>query len=291
MRYRPLGARGQIVSAVSLILAPDSERQSAGDWVSLIYAALECGISGFEVRALDAALAGGLAQAFGGVDRSLVFVAMRVAGWRGRTATLEQVGKEVRDALTHTRLGYLDAVLMHGRSAPKAASLRELAALKSAGVVRALGVAGDDANVDALIADGAVDVLATGYSLLSGWAERRRVRDAVASDMAVLGHGVYPREQLESLIGRKVTDRANPLAGIGGYGFLEYTREWTAEELCLAYALTEPALATVLVRAETTDRLEQLAAVADRDLPSGVAAQIEMARFSALGEDDARRSA
>jgi aryl-alcohol dehydrogenase-like predicted oxidoreductase len=290
MRYRPLGARGQVVSAVSLVLAPDAERD-AGDWVSMIYAALECGVSGFEIRALDAALASGLAQALAGVDRKLMFVAMRVAGWRGRTATLEQVGKEVRGALTHTRLDYLDAVLMHGRSAPKAAALRELAALKSAGVVRALGVAGDDTGLDALVTDGALDLLATSYSLLSGWAERRRIRDAVASDMAVIGYGAYPREQLGPLIGRKARDRANPLAGIGGYGFLQETREWTPEELCLAYALTEPALATVLVRAETTDHLERLAAVADRDLPSGVAAQIEMARFSALGEDDARRTA
>ncbi len=291
MRYRPLGARGQVVSAISLVLAPGGERRSAGDWVSLIYAALECGISGFEIRAMDAALGEGIAHALGGVDRRMVFVAMRTPGRRGKTLSLEEVGKHVKDALTRTRLGHLDAVLLHEPSALKAASLRELAALKSAGVVRALGVAGDGEGIDALIADGALDVLATGYSLLSGWAERRRVRDAVASDMAVLGYGAYPREQLGPLLERRTKDRANPLAGMGGYGFLESTRDWTAEQLCLAYVLTEPSLATALVNPQSIDHLEQLASVADRDLPSGAAAQIEMARFSALGEDDARRSA
>ena len=152
-------------------------------------------------------------------------------------------------------------------------------------------MAGDSEGVDALVADGALDVLATGYSLLSGWAERRRIREAVASDMAVLGYGAYPREQLGLLVDRRPKDRANPLAGIGGYGFLEATKDWTPEQLCLAYALTEPSLATVLVRPQSTDHLEQLAAVADRELPSGLAAQIEMARFSALREDNARRSA
>jgi len=291
VRYRPLGARGQVVSAISLVLSPDAERRSASDWVSLIYAALECGISGFEVHAMDSALGEGLAHALGGIDRRMVFVAMRIAGRRAKAASLAEVGKEVKEVLTRTRLGHLDAVLLHEPSAPKAASLRELGALKSAGVVRALGVAGDGEGVDTLIADGALDVLATGYSLLSGWAERRRIRDAVASDMVVLGYGAYPREQLGPLLERRPKDRANPLAGIGGYGFLQATRDWTPEQLCLAYALTEPSLATVLVTPQSIDHLEQLAAVADRDLPSGAAAQIEMARFSALGEDDARRSA
>ena len=291
MRYRPLGARGQVISAISLVLRPDAERRSAGDWVSLIYSALECGISGFEIRAMDSALGEGVAHALAGVDRRMVFVALRISGGRGRVASLAEVGKQVKGVLTRTRLGHVDAVLLHETSAPKAGSLRDLWALKTGGVVHALGVAGDSEGVDVLIADGALDMLATGYSLLSGWAERRRIREAVASDMAVLGYGAYPREQLGLLVDRRPKDRANPLAGIGGYGFLEATKDWTPEQLCLAYALTEPSLATVLVRPQSTDHLEQLAAVADRELPSGLAAQIEMARFSALREDNARRSA
>ena len=291
MRYRPLGARGQIVSAVSLILDPTEARRNAAEWVSLIYAALECGISGFEVRDLDTALAEGIGRAFAGVDRKLVFVAMRIHGRRGRPASMAEVGREVQQVLAATRLGYLDAALLGQRAGLKAGTLRELGGLKSADIVRGLGVTGSGESVDALVADGALDVLSTSYSLLSGWAERRLIRDAVASDMAVLGHGFHPHDALTPLVGRQPKDRANPLAGIGGYGFLDEARDWTAEELCLAYALTEPALATVLVEASSTDHLERMAAVADRDLPSGVAAQIEMARFSFLGEEEALRSA
>jgi hypothetical protein len=71
----------------------------------------------------------------------------------------------------------------------------------------------------------------------------------------------------------------DPLAGTGTYAFLHETRNWTAEELCLAYALLEPAVSTVLVRAHEPERLAALAAVPDRDLPPGIAAQVEMARF------------
>ncbi|HEY5412017.1 MAG TPA: aldo/keto reductase, partial [Caulobacteraceae bacterium] len=291
MRYRPLGARGQVISAVSLVLEPDSTRRNAGDWVSLIYAALECGVSGFEIRGADAALGEGLAHAFSGVDRRLAFIALRTAGRRGKVLSFEAVGAGVRDTLAKSGLDYLDAVLLNEPTVAEIPAVRELGALRSAGLVRALGVAGDGEGVEALVARGEVDMLATGYSLLSGWAERRRLRTAVAADMAVLGYGVYPHERLQPLTERPAKDRARPLAGVGGYGFLEQTKDWTAEELCLAYALTEPSLATVLLRIQSVDHLERLAAVPDREFPPAAAAQIEMARFSPQPERPARRTA
>jgi len=291
VRYRPLGARGQVVSAVSLILQPDSSHRRPGDWVSLIYSALECGVSGFEIRAQDPVLAAGVAQALSSVDRRLVFVAVRLSLRQGRQASLSAVGGQVQGALASMGLDYLDAVLMDPPGAVTPEGIKELAALKSAGVVRSLGVAGADETVDALINGGRLDVLATDYSLLSGWTERRRVRAAVACDMAVIGYGAFPKEELELLVQPRAKDKANPLAGTGGYGFLEGSKDWTSEELCLAYALTEPSLATVLIKPESIDHLERLAAVPERELPSGVAAQIEMARFSSLAEDEARRTA
>ena len=291
MRYRPLGARGQVVSAVSLVLEPDSARRSAGDWVSLIYAALERGISGFEIRGSDPALGEGLAQAFSGMDRRLAFIALRMTGRRGKVLSFETVGAGVRDTLARSGLGYLDAVLLSEPTVAEMPAVLELGALRSAGLVRALGVAGEGEGVDALVACGEMDMLSTAYSLLSGWTERRRLRSAVAADMAVLGYGVYPRERLQPLTERPAKHRAQPLAGVGGYAFLERTKDWTAEELCLAYALTEPSLATVLLRIQSVEHLERLAAVPDRELPSAAAAQIEMARFSPQPEGPARRTA
>ena len=64
------------------------------------------------------------------------------------------------------------------------------------------------------------------------------------------------------------------------YAFLDATHNWTAEEICLAYALTEPALATVQLFAPSLDRLERLAETPEREMPPGLSAQIEMARWS-----------
>ena len=66
-----------------------------------------------------------------------------------------------------------------------------------------------------------------------------------------------------------------------GYAFLSAIPGWTAEQVCLAYALTEPSLTSVLIHPRSVEALEQLAAVTDRDLPSQLPAQIEMARFAA----------
>jgi hypothetical protein len=67
---------------------------------------------------------------------------------------------------------------------------------------------------------------------------------------------------------------------MGSYAFLDRTHGWDAEEICIAYALTEPALATVQIEPASIARLEQLAQIPDREMPPGLAAQIEMARFS-----------
>jgi aryl-alcohol dehydrogenase-like predicted oxidoreductase len=291
VRYRPLGGRGQVISAVSLILQPGTGRRRPGDWVSLIYAALECGVSGFEIRGLDPVLGEGMAQAFSSVDRRLLFVALRLSLRPGRAASLSAIGGQVQGALATTGLDYLDAVLMEAPEAVTGEGIKEMAALKSAGLVRALGVAGSGDGVDALVGSGRLDVLAADYSLLSGWAERRRVRAATACDMGVIGCGSFPKDELERLMKPAAKDRAHPLAGTGGYGFLERTKDWDSEDLCLAYALTEPSLASVLVEAQSIDHLEQLAAVPDRELPSAVAAQIEMARFSSLAREEAQRTA
>ncbi len=291
MRYRPLGGRGQVISAISLVLEPDPSRQRPSDWVSLIYAALECGVSGFEIRGLDSILGEAIGEALSAIERRMAFVAVRLATPPGRLASLEVVAAQIRAAVAATGLGYLDAALLDpsALSAPRA--LKELGALKSAGLVRAIGVSGSTEAVDPLIDSGQLDLVATEFSLLSGWTERRRLRAAMTTDMAVFGYGWHPREQLEVLTRPAPRDRDNPLAGAGGYGFLNQTKDWTCEELCLAYALIEPSLATVQVRVRSTEHLEKLASVADRELPATAAAQIEMARFSSLAAGEARRTA
>ena len=288
MRYRPIGHSGGIISAITLGLRGDPARPRAGDWVNLIYAALENGISGLDVREPDLALADGLSQALAGVDRRLVFINWRLgSGPAGKGVgaadfSAKTLTDQVRAALARTGLQYLDAVMLDDPppGAPAPDAVEALVQLRSAGLVRFLGVAGESEAIDAHIASGAFDLLQTPFNLTSGWRERHRLRAAGASDMSVFGYRSYPNElRLAGQTQAKATP-ANPLAGCGTYAFLESTPGWRAEEICLAYALTEPALASVQVMAGSVADLERLAAVADRDMPPGLAAQIEMARFS-----------
>ena len=45
--------------------------------------------------------------------------------------------------------------------------------------------------------------------------------------------------------------------------------------------MTDPAISSVLVSARDAERLNALASVPERDMPPGLAAQIEMARVAA----------
>ena len=293
MRYRGIGPTGAIISALSLSLAGDPARSRPGDWIPMLYAAFENGICGFDVREADAALLGGISQAFAGVDRRLAFVAWRLgAANQGgvRDFSVKALLDQVRSALSHTGLQYLDAVLLDEppESEPRAEVMGMLEQLKSAGLVRFVGVAGESDAIDAQVSGGGFDLLATPFNLTSGWRERHRLRAASASDTAVIGYRFCPSELrtgISAKTPRTVEAKArkgwdDPLAGCGTYAFLEGTPGWKADEICLAYALTEPCLASVQVRPASIAELERLAAVVERDMPPGLAAQIEMARFS-----------
>lgn len=273
MRYRPYGKSGHVVSAVSLSL-DGAARHSARDWSNLIVAAMELGINGFEIAGEAPALIEGVTDALGDVERDLLFVA-----WRP-TALPAEPAQMVEALLARTGLGYLDLLNFDDRP-PSAEALTRL---KQTRWVRSFGLTGDDEITDLLISSGGFDALTTAYSPVSGWRDRNRLKTAAGRDMAVIARDIWPETMQPKarlfkgpLLGR----RANPLAGVGGYGFLETTPGWSAEDICLAYVLTEPAVTTVRFQVDRIDRMARLAEVSDHDLPAGVAAQIEMARFSA----------
>lgn len=276
MRYRPYGKAGQVVSAVSLLL-DGGVRHSAREWRNQISAALDLGINGFEIAGESPALIEGASEAFAAVERELLFII-----WRPRMLPAEP-GHAIEAFLTRTGLGYLDLLCFD--SAPPPSDV--LQRLRNTRWVRSYGLTSDDEDTDLLITHGGFDALTTCYSPVSGWRERNRLKAAAERGMAVIARNIWP-ESLhpkavmfkKPLLGR----RRNPLAGlVGGYTFLEATPGWSAEEICLAYVLTEPAVTTVRFEIDRLDRLERLASVPDRDLPTGIAAQIEMARFSADG--------
>ena len=298
MRFRPLGGSGIVVSSVSLALADSTVRARANDWVSLIYASFENGINAFEVTGLHPAISDGLTLALQAVERRLLFLAWRLgtrlspSGGLMRDFSPDSLERTVDAVLARTGAEYLDAVILDDPGVEELSpqALEALRNMRADGRVHRLGVGGRDEALDAYISTGAFDLLQIPFSLTSGWVERRRLRAAIDRDMGIMGYDYFPEAFQGGSDARPKTSgwgrsNASPLAGAGTYAFLQHTRNWTPEEICLAYALTQPALATVQINADRVERIEALAAVPDRELPPGVSAQIEMARFAATAED------
>lgn len=293
MRYRPFGASGMAVSALTLRLA-DSARLRAGDWRALVFTALENGINSFQVEGDGPELLKGAGEAFASVERHLLFLTWRVRGDAGLLGQ-QAVDSLLGSAFEGLGLSYLDLVLINdplGPALPPAfdAGLRFL---HDSRAVRGLGIASRGDIDPRLLKSGLVRAVSSPFNLSSGWAERHRIRHAAQADFAVIGEDFWPQALRENggvaaapkpSLWRRRTD---PLADFGGYEFLHGTPGWNAEEICLGYALTEPSLATVRVTADSRAEVERLASVVERDLPTGVCAQIEMARFSAQEREKA----
>lgn len=298
MRYRPFGSAGVAVSAITLRLE-DEPRLRGADWRKLIFAALESGINSFEIDGVSSALIEGAAEAFSTVERRLLFIGWRLRGSLDRALKAQAVHDMIDQALDRTGLGHLDLATLDDPDANAfpAETLEQLKALRGARLIRLLSVAGAGDKFDAYVASGQFEAMTTPFNLASGWVERNRVRSAVGREMAVIGLDYWPETLREAhrasflpkpSLWRRKTD---PLADVGGYDFLRNTPGWNAQQICLAYALTEPSLASVQVTANSPAEIEALAAITERDLPTGCAAQIEMARFSAQEAAKAKRRA
>jgi aryl-alcohol dehydrogenase-like predicted oxidoreductase len=298
MRYRPFGSAGVAVSAISLRLE-DQPRLRGADWRKLIFAALESGINSFEIDGVSPALIEGATEAFSTVERRLLFIGWRLRGSSDRALRAQAVHDMIEQALDRTGLGHLDLATLDDpdKNAFPAETLEQLKALRGARLIRLLGVAGAGDQFDAYVASGQFEAMATPFNLASGWVERNRVRAAMSREMAVIALDYWPdvlrEENKHSFLPKPSLwrRRTDPLADVGGYDFLRNTPGWSAQQICLAYALTEPSLATVQVTASTPAEIEALAAMAERDLPTGCAAQIEMARFSAQQAERSKRHA
>lgn len=297
MRYRALGRSHQSISALTLQLGPETPRALRAP---LIVTALECGINSFDLDASDPALLDDAAPAFCSVDRRLLFVAQRVG------VTRDGSGQPVRDFSSRAMLaaladggrragiGLADMALLNDPQDGEVttAALDALTAARDAGRLRRIGVAGEGEAMDTHVKTDAFDTAVTRFSLQSGWKERHRVRAAQYAHMAVIAFGylpdaLKPPETMTAAVGglfSRLFSRAKDEAKTErqNYEFLDHVKGWTAEEVCLAHALTEPGLCSVAVAPRSVDHLEKLAEVPDREIPSNLPAQIEMARFAGL---------
>jgi aryl-alcohol dehydrogenase-like predicted oxidoreductase len=300
MRYRPFGPTGAAISTLTLSLGVDTLSRGVEAANDLIFSALEAGINAYRLETADPVLAEVVGHALSNVERKLLNVSLELGAGDGRRGSDRDFSAEgmtgaIDRCLHVSGLGWIDLALLEepGEHELPQTSLNALKALRATGRVRYLGVSGDGEVMDAYVSTGAFDVLATPFHVNVDWRIRSRMRAAREQDMAILAYDYFPSEldspkkvaQLNQpkrrWFGLGAKPVAGPLASAGTFGFLHETPHWTAEAICLAHAMTDPAVSSVLVKALDAERLNTLAAVPERDMPPGLSAQIEMARVAA----------
>ncbi len=282
MRYRPFGRTGIAVSALSLALNGETERRKASDWLAIIHTALEHGVNAFEITRPSPALLSGLSEGIATVRRALLFVSLRAdPNKRGR-----ELDGWTSEVIAAGGLEAIDLFTIEAASPEFEEALVAGLRLKDLNLVRRLGVAGSGELLVDHVEDPLFDALVMQFGLMSGWRDRNLVRTALERQMAVMSYDPYPA-QLDQM----VTDdkkpaktgwfkRPEPLATSGSHVFLESTPGWTAEQICVAHALTEPAITTVQMPVKDLEHLAGLAAAPERSLPAQISAQIEMSHFT-----------
>ena len=279
MRYRPYTSTGLSSSAITLSLRPGL---TAADAYGLVCTALECGINSFSFPAGDIGSAEALRQAVVIAGRRVLILMLRL------DLDGPPFERQVRTALSTSGATYLDAVLLD-QPAPgilARSELAELEAIRDARLTTRLALAGDAPITDAYLPKIDFDVLAIRYNICSGWPERNLLKQAAQRGMTLMGYGPHidpaeppPASPVVRGLARLI--RKPQMASPEVYAFLDHTHMWTGQQITLAYALTEPGLASVMVEPDSPAVLESLSAAVERELPAGVAAQIEIARFAA----------
>lgn len=298
MRYRPFGGAGAAVSNLTLSLGSEALGRGRAALSELIFTALEAGVNSYHLENADPALAEIVGEALGHVERRLVCVGVTLGVGDGRRKGFRDFSAEgltgsIDRALHASGLGWFDVAVLDGPADDELpqASLIALKALRKAGHVKLLGVSGDSPVMDVYVSTGAFDVLYTPFHVNVEWRIRSRMRAARERDMAIFTYDYYPESlsterkaagagtpKKKGLFGFGAKPVEQGLTNAGSFAFLHQTPNWNAESICLAFILTDPAIASVMVDALNPERMEALAVVPERDLPPGLSAQIEMAR-------------
>lgn len=296
MRYRPLGSAGAAVSSLTLSLSSADLKRGQGALRDLVFAALEAGVNSYHLATADPVLAQVVGEALGHVERRLVCVGLTLgpSPWGARDFSAEGLTRAIEGALHASGLGWIDIAVLDQPAEDELpqASLVALKALRKAGHMKLLGVYGDAPVLDIYVSTGAFDALYTPFHANVEWRIRSRMRAARERDMAIFAYDYFPESlsterkaagevRKRGLFGFGAKPVEEGLVNPGSFAFLHQTPNWTAEDICLAYALTDPAIASILIGANDAERLTRLAAVSERDLPPGLPAQIEMARVGA----------
>lgn len=294
MRYRPFGRSGLALSTVGLHVAREKLHKNHNLMQKLIVTALENGINTYHFDSCDTKMLQAAAEVFSVVERKLLFVSI---GAQEQSVDLDPAAyglnalkERLRGAVKDSGLSWIDLLVFseEGAAVLPEDSLAFVKSLQRSKMLRYIAAEAESLSMAAIINSGQFDVIKTSFDIDSSWDKRRQIDNAIAREMNIMAAGFFPEAY------RKASDNIpadarrgwfgakakNPLAGAGTHAFLHQTSEWTPEELCLGYALSQPSLACIFVEPDNAEHLERLAAVPERHLPPSVPAQIEMARFN-----------
>jgi aryl-alcohol dehydrogenase-like predicted oxidoreductase len=284
MRYRPFNQAGLAVSAITLTLEPAS--LSEAKRMELVFSALEAGINSFELADTSADWRPVLQAAIEAAGRNVLVLTLRAPSSRDPGA-VGALKAQVSGCLEQIGAARFDAVLLDDDGASSPADTAELQALRGEGLAGAVGVTCGRSGPSLDLLNAGYDVLATPFGLQADAGLRKRLRSLGERNITLMGYdffdvGAAPAAaEAPKGLGRFFKRAPVALADTDIYEFLRRTPSWSAEEIALAYALTEPSIATVRVQTTDVATLNGLAKAVERELPAGAAAQIEMARFSA----------
>jgi aryl-alcohol dehydrogenase-like predicted oxidoreductase len=278
MRYRHFNRAGLAVSAITLTLG-EAAASSTGR-LQLIFAALELGINSFELACGSPDCTEALRAAIEAAGRNVLALSFRASTAPSSKAP-SALEDQIRTSLEQMGAAHFDAVLLD--AADQAVILNTL---RAKGLARMGGVVCGRDGPDMAMIQAGYDLFATPFGLRADAGLRKRLRAVVDQNITLIGYdyddvlAAPPQTPASKGLGR-LFKRSPGRVDAGPYEFLHRSPGWTAEELALAYALTEPSFATIRIQTTDIATLNLLAKAVERELPAGAAAQIEMARFSA----------
>jgi len=293
MLYRPLGLSGMALSAIGLRINWEAANNNTSKLTSLVTTAIENGINTYHFDYIEADMMRTVAEVLSVVKRSLLFISVS-AHSAPRTANAtsyayEPLRARLKTAVKDCGLSYLDMAQFYNpiNSGTPDESWAFIKSLREARMVRYFGAEVPDDELKRLINSSQFHIIRTSFDLDTTWEKRHLIDLAQSRGISLFGGNYFPEayHRKDDVVPKAARNgwfrkASNPMAGVGTYAFLYTTPDWTAEELCLGYALHQTGLTTVMVDPQSIDHLNQLAAVPGRYLPPSVPAQIEMARFN-----------
>lgn len=293
MRYRSFGRSERAVSTVTLTLKDTPGKARAADWRGVVFAGLESGINAFELSPdASPAIMAGLAEALQSVESGLCFVTLRCSV-AAEDLARQQVLRKAAEVAELVGVELLDCLMLEGPGLESMGELEVQGIQELRAIARHVGVA-HCSRVERLAYRGAIDAVAVDYNLTSPVTHRNLIRQLSGSGMAIVVEDACPEVVLKALPPppQKRGFFSKPVyAPTGSYDFMHDTPGWTAEQICVGYVLTEPGVSTIRFASANAGRIAAVASAADRDVPGGLSAQVEMARFGTSPPNEGRRRA